>query len=93
MTEEQFNRYEFISKEIKPIKDFLFWCGNKYAHWAGSQYDFGIVCAFQRFALRMKRRSSSDKENTYDIPWELQDRIIDVIEQYVDEKQKELEEI
>lgn len=83
MTEKQFNEYKKISEEIKPIKEFLKFCGDKYAHWAGSQYNFALT-------IKKPLRNGND---IYELPWVLQDRIIDVIEQYVDEKQKELDEI
>jgi hypothetical protein len=37
MTKEQYNKYKQIETELKPIKDFLFYCGNKY-HEKGVRY-------------------------------------------------------
>lgn len=47
----------------------------------------------KRFHL-MRLWSSFDKEeNTFTIPFDLQERIVAVIEDYVDEKEKEMEQI
>ena len=37
MTKEQYNKYKQIETELVPIKDSLFYCGNKY-HGKGVRY-------------------------------------------------------
>ena len=94
MTEEQYKKYQALTQEIKPVKEFLSWCGEKYHHKMGvGRYLFSIIASKERFALRADLPFGSIEQHTYPIPKELQKHIIEVIEQYVDEKEKELEDI
>lgn len=90
MTNEQFEKYQSLKKEIEPIKDFLEWCGKKYRCCGIGQYSMRLIK--KKFSIGRKGAGLIDS-TIVDIPIELQDRIIDVIEKYVDEKQKELDEI
>lgn len=89
MTDNQFNRYKELKDEIAPLKEFLFWCGIK--------YHAGWISRRQMRIIKKKFCVCKDfgpiENNEVKLPLELQNRIIDVIEQYVDEKQKELDEI
>lgn len=94
MTEKQYKRYQEIEAEIKDTKKFLEWCGNKYHHFTYSgKYPFILRILRKGFALVAKKPWSSIDEATYYIPQELQERVINVIEQYIDEKEQEKEEI
>lgn len=93
MTETQFKKYQKIKKELEPIKEFLFWCGNKYRHKAVSKYRFKIGVHRKGFSLIRIDPTSTITENRYEIPYELQQRIVETIEQYFEEKEKELEAI
>lgn len=94
MTDKQFKKYKELNDKIQPIMNFLCWVGGKYSDNSISNYEFEIhPNGFKKFALKLKRYFGSSLENTYEIPLELQKRIVKTIEQYVDEKQKELEEI
>ena len=92
MTEKQYQKYQAIETEIKDVKRFLGWCGNKY-HSCQGKYPFMVRMLRKRFALVDKRPWKNIDDATYYIPQELQKRIIDVIEQYVDEKEQEKNEI
>ena len=92
MTEKQYKRYQEIEEEIKDTKKFLAWCGNKY-HSFNGKYPFVLKMLRRGFALITQRPWSADLESTYCIPQELQQRIIEVMEQYVDEKEQEKNEI
>lgn len=92
MTKKQYIEYTEKSKEIEEIKRFLYWCGVKYHCKCIAQYPFRIGKA-KKFNLRMERHFCEEYENTYKIPDELQGKIIDVIENYVEQKEKELEDI
>lgn len=94
MTEKQYKRYQEIEAEIKDTKNFLGWCGNKYKSCTYSgKYPFILRILHKGFALIAKKPWNSIDEATYYIPQELQERIIEVIEQYVDEKEQEKNEI
>lgn len=92
MTEKQYKRYQEIETEIKDVKHFLGWCGNKY-HSYQDKYPFILRILKKGFALVVKSHWKNIDEATYYIPQELQKRIIDVIEQYIDEKEQEKNEI
>ena len=84
MTKEQFERYEKINKELAGVRGFLSWAGEKHRHTMIAKY---------RFSLKLIRHFSGESDNTFQIPLELQDRIIKIIEEYIDEKETELSEI
>lgn len=92
MTERQYKRYQEIEAEIKDTKNFLGWCGNKYHSYSG-KYPFILRMFRKGFALIVQRPWASHDESTYYIPRELQERIIEVMEQYIDEKEQEKNEI
>lgn len=89
MTKEQYNKYNQIETELKPIKDFLFYCGNKY-HEKGVRYDLIRLIIKRQFRIGT-RKIMYNKD--FDVPKDLHDKIIDTIEQYIDEKEKEMQEI
>ena len=93
MTKEQHEKYERLSRKIAPVKKFLFWCGDRYKEEAVSLYCFSIKTIGRKFALMARRHWCSVEDNTFEIPHDLQQRIVAVIEQYIDEKEKELQEI
>ena len=90
MTNEQFNKYQALKKEIEPLICFLKWCGKKYKCYGTGQFPIRLIK--KKFCIGRKGIGLLDS-TVDEIPIELQDRIIDVIEKYVDEKQKELDEI
>ena len=93
MTKEQYNKYTEITKELEPIKEFLLWCGNKYKKVV---YDYPFwICISKRikgFVIRNKVSFAKWKHET-ELPKELQRRIVKVVEEYVEEREKELEEL
>ena len=89
MTEQQYFEYQKKKKELQPIKDFLFWCGDKYRQSMGC-YDSKIIVdklLFGRIGFGAIASCS------FPMPRELRDRVIKVVEQYVDEKELELQDI
>lgn len=98
MTKEQYEKYKKLNEEVENIKKFLFYCGKRYRYNIYiKRFLFNIlrVKIFgKRFKLNMPNAPLwGNEDRSLDIPEDLQDRIIDVIEDYVDEKEKELEEI
>ena len=51
MTEEQYKKYQALTQEIKPVKEFLSWCGDKYRERAIGQYSFRIKVFGKSFHL------------------------------------------
>lgn len=94
MTEEQYKKYTDIKNEIKILKDFLYFCGDKYRAEMTTQHKFSIKffkSIKDKFFLQEKLSMSNN--DTYELPKELQKRIIEVVEQYVEEREKEMENI
>lgn len=93
MTKEQYEQYTRINDEVKHLKSFLMWCGKRYKDNSVSKYPFEIDTKTKGFVLRRIWFSNSISDNTYEISVELQNRIIETIENYVNEKEKQLQEI
>ncbi|MEE1011197.1 MAG: hypothetical protein U0L11_04070 [Acutalibacteraceae bacterium] len=90
MTGEQFTKYQSLKKEIEPLISFLKWCGKRYKNHIVDKFPIRLI----KKEFRIGRKGVGAIEDTIvEIPFELQDRIVDVIEQYIDEKQNELEKI
>ncbi len=93
MTEQQYNEYKTISAELETLKDFLFWCGKKYKN--------NLVGLRETRLIKKKKRRFDIGRVAYGaiestevkIPVILQERIIEVVEQYADELQKKLDEL
>lgn len=96
MKREVFERCKKIDDDVKTAKDFL-----KYYHDNEDGNDsklFKIFCkkAFVKKTLTLCGKTRNNficPYDYYNIPEELQKRIVETIEVYVDEKEKELEEL
>ena len=93
MTEEQYKKYGKLFSELQSVKTFLSWCGDRYKDQAESKYRFKIITKAKNFFLYRKWYSANMEENTFEIPEDLQKRIVLVVEKWVDEKEKELKNI
>lgn len=97
MTRDDYEKYKKLNEEIENIKNFLFYCGKRYRcklFFTRYLFDLLPIKGFNKyFKLRNKCGDLSDGNDIYDIPRDLQERIIDVVEDYVDEKERELEEL
>lgn len=91
MTNEQYENYKKKKEELESIKGFLFWCGNRYKK-TDYSYNFSIRTKCKDFFMNRSLIFSKEEKN-YKMPKELQTRIVKVIEDYVDEVEKEMEEI
>lgn len=92
MTNEQYNKYTEIKKELADIKWFLSWCGDRYATNTIVPYKFKLITRAKRFLLHRISYISINNEDI-EIPVELQRRIVKVIEEYVNEKEQEMKNI
>ena len=93
MTKEQFELYKKIENEIEDIKKFLFWCGKRHHVEYVPKFRFDFLAKGKELFLHMNSSLSKSEENTFNIPIELQERIIEVVENYLDEKEEELRKI
>lgn len=91
MTQEQFKKYRAIEEEIKPLRKFLFWCGNRYKEPLVGKKPFFIKTAFKNFYLYRRFPGAIASDNAFEIPYDLQCRLVKVMEEYLDEREKEKE--
>lgn len=94
MTEKQYKEYEKITEEIKPLKDFLFWCGvsDRYKCRSGSNYGCRLITRTKNFLIGRKGYGAIGNTEVC-LPAELQKEIVEVVENYVERKEKELEQL
>lgn len=92
MTEQQYKEYEKIKQQITPLKSFLTWCGNRYHGKYNGKYPCRLLVNARRIFVELVGIGVISNE-TYELPKELQEEIIEVIEKYVERKEKELEQI
>lgn len=84
MTDKQYEEYKKAKEELEPVKNFLFWCGER-------GYTARLVPGSKRFWLGVK--FGFVKDEMFNMPKELRERILITIKEYVEEKEKELREI
>lgn len=94
MTEKQYEEYCAIKAEVDNLKRFLCMCGKKY--YRSDMFDYH----YKTRLLGKKRSCAVERKGwgwvhseAYELPDELQVEIIDVIERYVERKEKEMENI
>lgn len=93
MTKEQFEFYRKIENEIEDIRKFLFWCGKRYHGKCVSKFGFNFLTKGKELFIHRNSSLSTSEENIFNIPIKLQERIIEVVENYLDEKEEELRKI
>ena len=86
MTVEQYKKYKEVEEEIRPLKTFLKgFC---------TRSSSCPTLIFTKPKLKFKRRQTCVPDVCeIEISNELQNRILKVIKQYIDEKEKEQEEL
>lgn len=86
MTDEQYKKYKEAEEEIRPLKTFLkgFY----------TRFNSCPTLIFTKPKLKIRRRQTFVPDVCeIEIPCELQNRILKTIKQYIDEKEKEQEEL
>ena len=92
MTKERYEKYAEIKSEVDKIKDFLSWCGQKHRCSGIGQYPTRVIG--RKVFISVGRAGFGPISNTEIVlPQELQEGIINLIEQYVERREKEMEEI
>lgn len=91
MTEKQYKEYDKITEELKPVKGFLYWCGDRYRE--ATKHKFHMFTKAKHFFLDKKIYSCWEDEDTIELPEDLQRRVVKTIEDWVEEKEQELEKI
>lgn len=94
MTKEQYEKYSAIKAEIAEIKEFLWWCGKKYkGDLLSRQYETKTITRKKQIRVGRKGNCGGIEDTEIILPKELQEGIIDLIEQYVEKREKEMEAI
>lgn len=86
MTNKQYKKYKEAEEEIRPLKTFLkgFY----------TRFNSCPTLIFTKPKLKIRRRQTFVPDVCeIEIPCELQNRILKTIKQYIDEKEKEQEEL
>lgn len=92
MKKEQFEKYIAIKTEVDKIKGFLVWCGKKYKDPLTSHFPIRVIG--RKVLISVGRKGLGGLNDTeIQLPWELQQDIIEVIEKYVERREREMEEI
>lgn len=91
MTEKLYKKYKKIKEEIEPVKDFLYWCGDKYFHKGATRQRFLFIVRLEKIAIKITSFFTGEKQ--YELPSELQDEIVKVMEDYIAKKEMELEKL
>lgn len=84
MTDKQYKEYKKAKEELEPVKNFLFWCGER-------GYTARLIPCSKCFLIGI--RFGFVKDEMYKMPKELRERILITVEDYVKEKERELREI
>lgn len=92
MTKQQYEQYSVIRAEIAPLKDFLFWCENEKIDAWFTKHKCYLITKAKQILLGAKK-GKDDVRKEFEMPKELQEKIVKVVRDYVTEKEKELEKI
>ncbi len=90
MTEKQYKEYNEIKKEVDELKNFLSWCGRKFDNMWFSLCGAKLIGKKRKIFLRyIARGCFAELEPSK----ELQTEILEVIERYVERREKDMEAI
>lgn len=92
MTKEQVKKYREIEDEIRPLKGLMELCGEKYRAQAAFNPWRIMLRRFCR-TIRVSGRGLPECYTDVAVPKELQAEIVAVIENYIERREKEMEEI
>ena len=96
MTKEQVKKYNDIEKEIQPLRAIMNLCGDKYRIKSlNSGWRMIMYTAKKLLHLRCNEPNCIEYciEYSAAIPKELQTEIVAVIENYIERREKEMEEL
>lgn len=96
MTKEQIEKYQKIENEIQPLKNLMGWCGGKYKIPGTSLLRMYLTKIWMCIPVIYRDKvmlSHIDTHAPVVIPKELQTEIVAVIENYIERREKEMEEI
>lgn len=92
MTENQYREYKIQLAKIEPIKDLMEFCGNRYHKNGFGFYDMRMFKIKRRFGIGRKGAGYIETTSVT-LPNDLQDRIVDTVEQWLDEEIAKMEEL
>ena len=93
MTKQQYEQYSVIRTEIAPLKDFLFWCEKQQIDAWFTKHKCYLITKAKQILLGAKKGKGDVTRKEFEMPKELQEKIVKVVRDYVTEKEKELEKI
>lgn len=92
MTKEQIKKYYNIEKEIQPLRSLMELCGDKYRI-KSLDYRWRMFMYTTKKRLHLRTNEPNCIEFSTVIPKELQTEIVAVIENYIERREKEIEEL
>lgn len=96
MTKEQVKKYHKIEDEIQPLKELMGWCGCKHKIPGTSLLRMYLTKIWMCIPVIYRDKIMLSHIDTHDpvvIPKELQAEIVAVIENYIERREKEMEEL
>ncbi len=92
MTKEQVKKYNDIEKEIQPLRALMELCGDKYRI-KSLDFRWRMIMYTAKKLLHLRCNEPNCIEYGAAIPKELQTEIVAVIENYIERREKEMEEL
>lgn len=92
MTKEQVKKYYNIEKEIQPLRALMELCGDKYRI-KSLDHMWRMFMYTTKKRLHLRTNEPNCIEFSTVIPKELQTEIVAVIENYIERREKEMEEL
>lgn len=96
MKKEQIEKYHKIEDEIQPLKELMGWCGKNYKIPGTSLLRMYMTKIWMCIPVIYRDKimlSHIDAHSPIVIPKELQAEIVAVIENYIERREKEMEEL
>lgn len=90
MNRKDYEEYRRLDDSLKSVREFANWCGKKYRDRTKNKSGFKLVTKGTKLFIKVRKCIFFYHEETYEIPDELQDWIIDTVECYLDEKEGDL---
>lgn len=92
MTKEQVEKYRKIEDEIRPLKEYMKFCGERFRKYTNCN-PWKMRLRRLGKVIRLSGRGLPECYTDIAIPKELQIEIVAVIENYIERREKEMEEL
>lgn len=92
MTEQKYKEYEKLYNEIRPLKNFLTWCGDEFR--CRETHPFAFMFHLHAKSIRLHREKGDgfygQLISECEIPASIQRKIVALVEEYVKQKEEEM---